>query len=164
MFRPNRILTALFAFSVLSLSGCGYNQFQQLDENVKAQWSEVVNQYQRRADLTPGKMVFKMKVVNEDYSKIDLFTALKRVSVEGVLQGALALLAINMFLTMQQNFAFANMMDFAKAIQVGPYHTVNMLEAGWDYVGIMSCLFTIKRKAVHDFIAGTIVIRRTDAA
>jgi uncharacterized RDD family membrane protein YckC len=112
---------------------------------------------------TPGKMVFKMKVVNEDYSKIDLFTALKRISVEAVLQGALALLAINMFLTMRQNFAFANMMDFAKTIQVGPYHTVNMLEAGWDYVGIMSCLFTIKRKAVHDFIAGTIVIRQSAA-
>jgi LemA protein len=36
------------------LSGCGYNRFQQLDEEVKAQWSEVVNQYQRRADLVPN--------------------------------------------------------------------------------------------------------------
>jgi LemA protein len=36
------------------LSGCGYNRFQQLDEEVKSQWSEVVNQYQRRADLVPN--------------------------------------------------------------------------------------------------------------
>ena len=36
------------------LSGCGYNKFQQLDEEVKSQWSEVVNQYQRRADLVPN--------------------------------------------------------------------------------------------------------------
>ena len=36
------------------LSGCGYNQFQQLDEQVKAAWSEVLNQYQRRADLIPN--------------------------------------------------------------------------------------------------------------
>jgi LemA protein len=36
------------------LSGCGYNRFQQLDEEVKSQWSEVINQYQRRADLVPN--------------------------------------------------------------------------------------------------------------
>ena len=42
-------LTATFA-----LSGCGYNQFQKLDEEVKASWAEVLNQYQRRADLIPN--------------------------------------------------------------------------------------------------------------
>ena len=36
------------------LAGCGYNRIQQLDEAVKGQWSEVVNQYQRRADLIPN--------------------------------------------------------------------------------------------------------------
>ena len=41
---------------VLSLSGCGYNTFQSLDEQVKADWSEVLNQYQRRADLVPNLM------------------------------------------------------------------------------------------------------------
>jgi len=40
-------------FAVL-LSGCGYNQFQSSDEAVKAAWGEVVNQYQRRADLVPN--------------------------------------------------------------------------------------------------------------
>jgi LemA protein len=38
----------------LALSGCGYNRFQQLDESTKSAWSEVVNQYQRRADLVPN--------------------------------------------------------------------------------------------------------------
>ena len=38
----------------LSLSGCGYNDFQRLDEGVKAAWSEVLNNYQRRADLIPN--------------------------------------------------------------------------------------------------------------
>ena len=37
-----------------SLSGCGYNQFQTLDEQVNASWSEVLSQYQRRADLVPN--------------------------------------------------------------------------------------------------------------
>src|SRR5262245_48945731 len=37
-----------------SLWGCGYNDLQGLDEDTKAAWSEVVNQYQRRADLIPN--------------------------------------------------------------------------------------------------------------
>src|SRR5579872_2633182 len=36
------------------LGGCGYNNLQRQDENVKAAWSEVVNQYQRRAELVPN--------------------------------------------------------------------------------------------------------------
>jgi LemA protein len=36
------------------LAGCGYNDFQRLDEQVKAAWAEVLNQYQRRADLIPN--------------------------------------------------------------------------------------------------------------
>jgi LemA protein len=36
------------------MAGCGYNRIQQSDEDVKAQWSEVLNQYQRRADLIPN--------------------------------------------------------------------------------------------------------------
>ena len=38
----------------LLLTGCGYNQFQSLDEQTKSAWSEVLNQYQRRADLIPN--------------------------------------------------------------------------------------------------------------
>ena len=38
----------------LQLAGCGYNDFQRLDEQVKAAWAEVLNQYQRRADLIPN--------------------------------------------------------------------------------------------------------------
>lgn len=37
-----------------ALQGCGYNDFQRLDEQVKSGWAEVVNQYQRRADLIPN--------------------------------------------------------------------------------------------------------------
>jgi len=47
-------LTALVLAASLALSGCGYNEFQSLDEQVKAQWSEVLSQYQRRADLIPN--------------------------------------------------------------------------------------------------------------
>jgi len=45
-------MAALLA--TLALSGCGYNDFQRMDEQVKAAWAEVLNQYQRRADLIPN--------------------------------------------------------------------------------------------------------------
>jgi len=48
-----RLSFAVFA-AALGLSGCGYNALQRGDEEVKADWSEVVNQYQRRADLVPN--------------------------------------------------------------------------------------------------------------
>ena len=47
-------LAALVLLAALALSGCGYNSFQQVDEQVKASWAEVLNQYQRRADLIPN--------------------------------------------------------------------------------------------------------------
>jgi LemA protein len=40
--------------ALLLISGCGYNELQGLDENVKGAWAEVQNQYQRRADLVPN--------------------------------------------------------------------------------------------------------------
>jgi LemA protein len=53
--RFGRVLAAGFAvLAMLGLSGCGYNNFQTLDEQVKAAWSEVLNQYQRRSDLIPN--------------------------------------------------------------------------------------------------------------
>ena len=45
---------AMVAVLITALSGCGYNDFQTGDEAVKAAWSEVINQYQRRADLVPN--------------------------------------------------------------------------------------------------------------
>jgi LemA protein len=48
-----RLLAAVLVAS-LGLSGCGYNTLQTQDEAVKAAWSEVINQYQRRADLIPN--------------------------------------------------------------------------------------------------------------
>ncbi len=47
-------LIAVFALLVSLLSGCGYNQIQINDEQVNAAWSEVLNQYKRRADLIPN--------------------------------------------------------------------------------------------------------------
>ncbi|HEU5478468.1 MAG TPA: LemA family protein [Candidatus Tumulicola sp.] len=49
-----KLATLLAVIATLSLSGCGYNTLQTQDEAIKAAWSEVLNQYQRRADLVPN--------------------------------------------------------------------------------------------------------------
>ena len=49
-----KLLAALTVIVALALTGCGYNTFQTTDEQVKASWAEVINQYQRRADLVPN--------------------------------------------------------------------------------------------------------------
>ncbi len=51
-----RLFTRVLPLMLLAslLSGCGYNAIQQKDEAVKASWSEVLNQYKRRADLVPN--------------------------------------------------------------------------------------------------------------
>lgn len=58
----SRVLSSVFSRAVpvfallfaLTLSGCGYNTIQTTDEQVKSAWAEVLNQYQRRADLVPN--------------------------------------------------------------------------------------------------------------
>ena len=49
-----KFLLTLAIMLAIGLSGCGYNTFQSSDEQIKASWSEVLNQYQRRADLVPN--------------------------------------------------------------------------------------------------------------
>ena len=48
------LVVALLLTGLVTVSGCGYNDLQGLDEDTKAAWSEVINQYQRRADLIPN--------------------------------------------------------------------------------------------------------------
>ena len=50
----HKILTGLLVLLATSLAGCGYNDFQRLDEQVNADWAGVLAQYQRRADLVPN--------------------------------------------------------------------------------------------------------------
>ncbi len=54
MTPTTRWLAAWLIAASASLSGCGYNDFQRLDEQTKSSWAEVLNQYQRRADLIPN--------------------------------------------------------------------------------------------------------------
>jgi LemA protein len=49
-----RFLAAALVAATVLMSGCGYNTLQRTDEQIKAGWAEVVNQYQRRSDLVPN--------------------------------------------------------------------------------------------------------------
>ena len=59
-------MRALALIAVLMLSGCGYNTLQTGDEQVKAAWSEVLNQYQRRADLVPNLVATVQGFANQE--------------------------------------------------------------------------------------------------
>lgn len=73
---------AMAVFSLL-LSGCGYNTMQAQDEQVKASWAEVLNQYQRRADLVPN-LVAAVKGVAQQEKDVFLGVAEARSRVGGV--------------------------------------------------------------------------------
>ena len=73
--RVSVFAACLAAFIYAGLSGCGYNDLQGLDEDTKAAWSEVVNQYQRRADLIPNLV-----------ATVKGYAAHEKETLEGVVQ------------------------------------------------------------------------------
>lgn len=76
----NWILKIAALLLVLNLSGCGYNTFQALDEETKASWAEVLNQYQRRADLVPNLVnTVKGYAAHEDKVLTDVANARSKV-------------------------------------------------------------------------------------
>ena len=71
------------AFMALALSGCGYNTLQTTDEDIKATWAEVLNQYQRRADLVPN-LVNTVKGYAAQEEKVLVEVTQARASVAGI--------------------------------------------------------------------------------
>ena len=70
-----KLLMVLAALATLSLTNCGYNAIQSQDEQIKSDWSEVVNQYQRRADLIPNLV-----------ATVKGYAAHEKETLEGVVQ------------------------------------------------------------------------------
>ena len=124
---------------VLSLSGCGYNTLQSTDEQIKSAWSEVLNQYQRRADLVPnlvatvkGEASFEQATLTQVIEARARATAIqvspetldnpeafqKFQSVQGALGGALSrLLAVSeQYPNLKANPAFR---DLSNDLQLG---------------------------------------------
>ncbi len=102
--KPLALLTA-----ALLLGGCGYNSLQSKDEDTKAAWSEVVNQYQRRADLVPNLVnTVKGYAAHEEKVLIEVTEARARV---GSIQATPELVndqqAMNKFITAQKSMTGA---------------------------------------------------------
>ena len=116
----------------LSLTGCGYNDFQRLDEQTKAAWSEVLNQYQRRADLVPnivatvkGEAAFEQDTLNQVISARAKATSIQVTpetlnnpeqfrqfqAAQGELSGALSrlLVTVERYPDLKANKAFADL-------------------------------------------------------
>lgn len=96
-------------FTLSLLAGCGYNDLQTLDEEVKASWSEVVNQYQRRADLVPNLVnTVKGYAAHEETVLREVTEARSRV---GAIQATPALVndqvAMNKFIEAQKSMTGA---------------------------------------------------------
>ena len=78
-----RLVTLLLTFFAISVSGCGYNEIIDRDEDVKASWAEVQNQYQRRSDLVPN--LVKVVKGNAQFEKETLEGVVEaRAKVAGV--------------------------------------------------------------------------------
>lgn len=79
-----RKLAGLLAVvATVTLTGCGYNDLQRQDEGIKASWSEVLNQYQRRADLVPN-LVNTVKGYAAQEEKVLTEVTAARASVAGI--------------------------------------------------------------------------------
>jgi len=75
-----RVFAAILVLATFALGGCGYNTLQGADEQIKASWSEVLNQYQRRADLVPNLVnTVKGFAAQEQKVLIDVTNARARV-------------------------------------------------------------------------------------
>ena len=72
-----RFLTVILM--AVSLAGCGYNDFQRLDEQSNAAWSEVLNQFQRRADLVPNIVATVKGEASFEQAQGELSSALSRL-------------------------------------------------------------------------------------
>jgi LemA protein len=78
-----KFATFVAVAATLVLSGCGYNTLQQQDEGIKASWSEVINQYQRRADLVPN-LVNTVKGYAAQEEKVLTEVTQARANVAGI--------------------------------------------------------------------------------
>ncbi|CAG0949943.1 Protein LemA [Methylophilaceae bacterium] len=77
------VLKLMMLVMVLTLTGCGYNKLQATDEQITAAWSEVLNQYQRRADLVPNLVNVVKGYASHEKEVLETVTA-ARARVGGI--------------------------------------------------------------------------------
>jgi LemA protein len=102
--RPLTCLIA-YAFVFCSLSGCGVNKVPTLDEQVKAAWSEVLNQYQRRADLIPNLVETVKGYAHQEQQVLTEVTEARAKATQMQLAGGTCCRTRRRFIEFEQNQA-----------------------------------------------------------
>jgi uncharacterized RDD family membrane protein YckC len=110
---------------------------------------------------TVGKMILRIRVVRIDGSPVDFNAALRRSFVDAVFRLALAVVAAQ-FLGAHGALPFKDMMEFLTALgKLKTYATLSNFESIWTLSEIATCAFHPQRRALHDLIGGTLVVKRT---
>jgi uncharacterized RDD family membrane protein YckC len=116
--------------------------------------------FHARYGATVGKMILRIRVVRTDYSPIDLNAALKRSFVDAVFRLGLATVSVQVLRSLGP-VPVDSLVELVKALQANKtYATLSNLESVWTLSEIATCLFHRQRRALHDLIAGTLVVRR----
>jgi uncharacterized RDD family membrane protein YckC len=116
---------------------------------------------------TPGKLLLDMRVAMTDGSAVTTNAAALRYSVLLVLSvlSSLALLLAVLKMTDEEYFSLAYLARATRMVELAPpwYQTVNILMQVWIWSEFLTMLFNRKRRAIHDFMAGTVVIKGRQA-
>jgi uncharacterized RDD family membrane protein YckC len=117
--------------------------------------------FHARFGATVGKMILRIRVVRTDLSPMDMNASLKRSFVDAVFRIGLATVSVQVIRSMGPVPA-DSVMAFLKALQAHKtYATLSNLESVWTLSEIATCLFHPQRRAIHDLIAGTLVVKKS---
>jgi uncharacterized RDD family membrane protein YckC len=112
---------------------------------------------------TPGKLMLNMRIAMVDGSPVTPKAALLRYSVLLVLTElmAIALIMAVLRMTDEEYFSFGYMARATRMVEMAPpwYQVVNILMQIWIWSEFITMLFNKKRRAIHDFMAGTVVLK-----
>lgn len=121
----------------------------------------------KRYGGTPGKLLLKMRIALVDGSPVTTRAAVLRYSVLFLLSAlsSLALVMSTLAMTDELYFSLGYMARAQKMVEMAPpwYFTLNVFLQVWVWGEFVTMLFNKRRRAVHDYMAGTIVIRSTGA-
>jgi uncharacterized RDD family membrane protein YckC len=116
----------------------------------------------RRFGGTPGKLALKLRIQMQDYSPVTVKAALIRETPMMLLGAAtnlgLGLAAMTMDDATYQSYGFMQRSAFLVAAGPAWLPAINWLINGWNCAGLISILISKRRRAVHDFLAGTVVV------
>jgi uncharacterized RDD family membrane protein YckC len=115
--------------------------------------------FHARFGATVGKMILRIRVVRTDFSAIDLNVALRRSFVDAVFRLGLAIVSVQVLRSLGP-VPVDSLMELVKALQANKsYAALSNMESLWTLSEVATCLFNRQRRALHDLIAGTLVVK-----